>query len=62
MTGINLLIYELTTIIKFPLTSTATHFALLIISLMQLPPPRNVEIRSGQLLNQKNGKFDVTPK
>ena len=56
MTGVNLLICELTSIISFPLTSTATHFALLVkvilkptsISLMQLPPARNVEILNGQ--------------
>ena len=35
MTGVNLLIYELTTIINFPLASTATHFALLIKFILQ---------------------------
>ena len=65
MTGVNLLIYELTTIISFPLTSAATHFALLIkfilksksISLIQLPPARNVEILSGLLTEFKKRKI-----
>ena len=64
MSGVNLLIYELTTIINFPLISTANHFALFIIqfilkpksiSLMRLPPARNVKILSGQLTEPEEG-------
>ena len=65
MTGVNLLIYELTTIISFPLKSTATHFALLIkfilkpksASLMQLLSARNVEILNAQLTESEKPKI-----
>ena len=65
MTGVNLLIYESITIISFPLTSTATHFALFLkfilksksISLMQLPSARNVEILNGQLTESDKPKI-----
>ena len=70
MTGVNLLIYKLTTIMNFPLASTATNFDLLIIqfilkpkpiSLTHLPPARNVEILSGQLTESEKRKIDATP-
>ena len=66
MTGVNLLIYDLTTIINFPLISTAIHFTLLIIkfilkpksvSLMQLPLAKNVEILYGQLTESEKRKI-----
>ena len=53
ITGVNLLIYKLTTIISFPLTSTATHFTHKIylksksVFFNAVTPARNVEILIG---------------